>query len=117
MPGQVPVATRQFSDYNPQPDLTETAVQDAIPTESYGNSGLNWPGGRGYRDTARAAGRAGRGTVARCRPGVRAADGARAAPVPDRPAAGRSRWARRAGPDGGLLHRPAGQRRLSRRRI
>jgi len=41
MPGQVPVATRQFSDYNPQPDLTETAVQDAIPTESYGNSGLN----------------------------------------------------------------------------
>src|SRR5690349_5796187 len=45
MPGQVPVATRQFSDYNPQPDLTETAVQDAIPTESYDNSGLN--GGRG----------------------------------------------------------------------
>src|SRR6266700_2159114 len=40
MPGQIPVATRQFSDYIPWPDLTETAVQDAIPTESYGNSGL-----------------------------------------------------------------------------
>src|SRR6266700_4059989 len=41
MPGQIPVATRQFSDYIPWPDLTETAVQDAIPTESYGNSGVS----------------------------------------------------------------------------
>src|SRR6476661_7457206 len=65
---------------------------------------LSWPGGRGYRDTPRAAGRAGRGAVARRRPRVRAADGARAAPVPDRAAAGRPRGARRAGPDGGLLH-------------
>jgi hypothetical protein len=40
MPGQIPVATRQFSDYIPWPDLTETAVQDVMPTESYGNFGL-----------------------------------------------------------------------------
>jgi hypothetical protein len=40
MPGQEPVATHQFSDYTPWPDLTETAVQDVIPTESYGNFGL-----------------------------------------------------------------------------
>jgi peptidyl-tRNA hydrolase len=40
MPEYFPVATRQFSDYIPWPDLTETAVQDAIPTESYGNFGL-----------------------------------------------------------------------------
>ena len=40
MPGNVPVTTRQFSDYTPWPDLTEAAVQDAIPTESYGNFGL-----------------------------------------------------------------------------
>jgi hypothetical protein len=40
MPGQIPVATRLFSDYVPWPYLTETAVQDAIPTESYGNFGL-----------------------------------------------------------------------------
>ena len=53
MPGQVPVATRQFSDYNPQPDLTETAVQDAIPTESYGNSGLGDFDGRGEKDVER----------------------------------------------------------------
>ena len=33
--------TRRFSDYNPWPDLTETAVQDGIPTESYGNFGLS----------------------------------------------------------------------------
>jgi DNA-binding CsgD family transcriptional regulator len=37
---QVPVATRRFSDYTLWPDLAETAVQDAIPTESYGNFGL-----------------------------------------------------------------------------
>jgi osmotically-inducible protein OsmY len=37
---QVPVATRRFSDYILWPDLTETAVQGAIPTESYGNFGL-----------------------------------------------------------------------------
>src|SRR6266516_3568817 len=30
----------RFSDYTPWPDLTETAVQDAIPAESYGNFGL-----------------------------------------------------------------------------
>ena len=40
MPGQIPVATRSFSDYIPWPDLTETAVQDAIATGSYGNFGL-----------------------------------------------------------------------------
>jgi hypothetical protein len=40
MPGQILVATRQFSDYIPWPDITETALQDAIPTESYGNFGL-----------------------------------------------------------------------------
>src|SRR6266566_1031395 len=48
MPGQIPVATRQFSDYIPWPDLTETAVQDAIPTESYGNSGLMRSTGSAY---------------------------------------------------------------------
>ena len=32
--------TRRFSDYAKWPDLTETAVQDTIPTESYGNFGL-----------------------------------------------------------------------------
>jgi hypothetical protein len=32
--------TREYSDYILSPDLTETAVQDAIPTESYGNFGL-----------------------------------------------------------------------------
>ncbi len=40
MPGHVPVATRRFSDYIPWPYLTETAVQGAIPTESYGYLGL-----------------------------------------------------------------------------
>ena len=40
MPVQIPVATRKYSDYILSPDLTETAVQDAIPTESYGNFGL-----------------------------------------------------------------------------
>ena len=40
MTGQILVATCQFSDYTPWPDLTETAVQDAIPTESYGSFGL-----------------------------------------------------------------------------
>jgi len=40
MPGHIPVATRQFSDYISWLDLTGTAVQDAIPTESYGNFGL-----------------------------------------------------------------------------
>jgi hypothetical protein len=33
----------EFSDYDPCPDLTETAVQRAIPTESYGNFGLRIP--------------------------------------------------------------------------
>jgi hypothetical protein len=36
----IPVTTREYSDYILSPDLTETAVQDAIPTESYGNFGL-----------------------------------------------------------------------------
>jgi hypothetical protein len=40
MPVQITVATRKYSDYILSPDLTETAVQDAIPTESYGNFGL-----------------------------------------------------------------------------
>src|SRR6266480_1495723 len=34
----------RFSDYTPWPDLTETAVQDAIPAESYGNFGLDLVG-------------------------------------------------------------------------
>ena len=34
------VTTHEYSDYILSPDLTETAVQDAIPTESYGNFGL-----------------------------------------------------------------------------
>jgi hypothetical protein len=33
--------TRRFSDYTSWPDLTETAVQGAILTESYGNFGLS----------------------------------------------------------------------------
>jgi hypothetical protein len=37
---QIPVVTREYSDYTLSPDLTETAVQDAIPTESCGNFGL-----------------------------------------------------------------------------
>ena len=41
MPVQITVATRKYSDYILSPDLTETAVQDAIPTESYGNFGLD----------------------------------------------------------------------------
>jgi hypothetical protein len=41
---QVPVTTRRFSDYILWPDLTETAVQGAIPTESYGNFGLEGGG-------------------------------------------------------------------------
>ena len=40
MPLYILVATRRFSDYAPCLDLTETAVQDAISTESYGNFGL-----------------------------------------------------------------------------
>jgi hypothetical protein len=43
MTGYVLVATRIFSDYILWPNLTETAVQDAIPTESYGNFGLRIP--------------------------------------------------------------------------
>jgi hypothetical protein len=41
MTEHLPVVTREFSDYIPQPDLIETAVQEAIPTESYGNFGLD----------------------------------------------------------------------------
>jgi hypothetical protein len=37
---RIPVPTRRFSDYTLWPDHTETAVQGAIPTESYGNFGL-----------------------------------------------------------------------------
>jgi hypothetical protein len=48
MTGYVLVATRIFSDYISWPDLTETAVQDAIPTESYGNFGLGSQGKRGH---------------------------------------------------------------------
>src|ERR1700723_3284239 len=44
MPVQTLVATRPFSDYTPWPDLTETAVQGATPTESYGNFGLDLDG-------------------------------------------------------------------------
>src|SRR6266567_3587368 len=40
MPVQIPAATRGYSDYILYPNLTETAVQDATPTESYGNFGL-----------------------------------------------------------------------------
>jgi hypothetical protein len=46
MPVQITVATRKYSDYILSPDLTETAVQDAIPTESYGNFGLTWKDGK-----------------------------------------------------------------------
>ena len=53
-------------------------------------------GSRGQRRTTVAtAGRAGRRAVARDRPRLRAADGARAAAVPHRPAAGRAARARR----------------------
>ena len=48
----IPVATREYSDYILSPDLTETAVQDAIPTESYGNFGLD--GARYLRDVQHA---------------------------------------------------------------
>ena len=41
MPVRIPVATRRYSDYTLSPNLTETAVQGAIPTESYGNFGLD----------------------------------------------------------------------------
>src|SRR6266567_5340049 len=41
MPVQIPAATRGYSDYILYPNLTETAVQDATPTESYGNFGLD----------------------------------------------------------------------------
>ena len=37
---KIPVATRKYSDYTLYPDLAETAVQGAAPTESYGNFGL-----------------------------------------------------------------------------
>src|SRR5207253_385609 len=48
-PGRIPVATRHFSDYAWWADLAETAVQDAIPTESYGNFGLVAPSRRSGR--------------------------------------------------------------------
>jgi hypothetical protein len=35
-----PITTRRYSDYISDSDRTETAVQDAMPTESYGNFGL-----------------------------------------------------------------------------
>jgi hypothetical protein len=40
MTAKIPVATRKYSDYALYPDLAETAVQGAAPTESYGNFGL-----------------------------------------------------------------------------
>ena len=50
--------TRRFSDYAQWPDLTETVVQDTVPTESYGNFGLKIyiPNGLGSRPAARPAG-------------------------------------------------------------
>ena len=53
--------------------------------------------GPGARPCGGASGRAGRGAVSRRRSRLRAADGARAAPVPDRAAAGRAGRARRRG--------------------
>src|SRR5262249_18573587 len=38
------LATHSFSDYVPWAHPTETAVQDATPTESYGNFGLTMRG-------------------------------------------------------------------------
>ena len=73
-------------------------------------------GGRGGRSRARPAGRARRRALARRRPRLRAADGARVAAVPDRLAPRRADRPRRAGARGRLLHRAAGQRRLSLRR-
>jgi hypothetical protein len=43
---KMPVATREYSDYTLYPDLAETAVQGAAPTESYGNFGLTSTGAR-----------------------------------------------------------------------
>jgi hypothetical protein len=40
MPVKFPVATRKYSDYTLCPDIAETAVQGATPTESYSNFGL-----------------------------------------------------------------------------
>jgi hypothetical protein len=44
--GHFPVATRRFSDYILWSYLTETAVQGAILTKSYGNFGLVIPAGQ-----------------------------------------------------------------------
>ena len=41
MPVYLPVATRGYSDYTLCPDPAETAAQEAMPTESYGNFGLD----------------------------------------------------------------------------
>lgn len=53
--GRRSVQSRQPRTLGPEPglrsvmrDLTETAVQDAITTESYGNSGLNFKCGYGH---------------------------------------------------------------------
>jgi hypothetical protein len=68
--------------------------------------------GRACSGRVAAVGRAGGGPVAGGRPRVRTADGACAAAVPDRVAAGRAGRARRRAALGRLLHRAAGQRRL-----
>jgi hypothetical protein len=39
MPGNL-LQHAESSDYTMRPDITETAGQDAVPTESYGNFGL-----------------------------------------------------------------------------
>ena len=57
MPVHITVATRKYSDYILSPDLTETAVQDAIPTESYGNFGLAAEQGEGLGDVGVVPGR------------------------------------------------------------
>ena len=74
--------------------------------------------GSGQRDrsTPGSVGGARGRALARHRPRLRAADGARAAAVPDRAAAGRGHRARRGAARGRLLHGPARQRRLPLRR-
>ena len=72
--------------------------------------------GRAAGTCAGSFGRTGRRPVARDRSRLRAADGARAAAVPDRAAAVRVRRSRRRRPRGRLLHRAARQRRLPLRR-
>ena len=81
-------------------------------------SGLASRRGHRWRNTSRpgSPGRAGGGLVARGRPRLRPADGARAAPVHDRAAPGRARRPRRGRALSRLLHRPPRQRGLPLRR-